>query len=229
MKAIILAGGLGSRLRSVVSDVPKPMAPVNGVPFLDYLFKNLKRCGIEEIVLSVCFMKDKIIERYQDSFMGIPVRYSVELEPLKTGGAIKQAVSLLNEDDVVVLNGDTYLELDLNAMYAFHKQKHADVTLAACHLQNFDRYGRLDISDSGRVEGFKEKEFCLEGDINAGIYFLKRNLLESVKENRFSFEEYLCENVNALEVYAFQRSDNFIDIGIPIDYKRAASVISGHD
>lgn len=225
MKAIILAGGFGTRLRTVVTNVPKPMAPVNGVPFLDYLFRSLSHYDIEEVILSVCYMKEKIIQRYHDKFLGIPIRYSVEDSPLMTGGAIKKAVSFIDAEDILVMNGDTYLELNLDEMFSYHKLKRADITIATCKLENFDRYGSVELGINGKILGFKEKQFCERGYINAGIYCLKKDVITSVTDEKFSLEDYLAKNITFLDVFSFNNTRNFVDIGVPDDYMKAADIV----
>lgn len=226
MKAIILAGGFGTRLRAVVKDVPKPLAPVQGVPFLDYILLNLESSGISEVVLSVCYLKEKIINRYGEKYGRMSIKYSAEDTPLLTGGAIKKALSMTDGQDVLILNGDTYLELNINKFVLEHKRNNADITVAAFQMKNFDRYGALEIDSQGRILNFSEKKYCVSGIINAGVYCVKSNIFEDELRETFSFEEFMAQNIRDKVIRAFLETSNFLDIGIPEDYARAESIIA---
>ena len=223
-EAIILAGGFGTRLRSVVSDVPKPMAPMNdkGTPFLAFVLDQLAGQGFETIILSVGYMAEVIQQYFGDSYAGMKIRYSVEDEPLGTGGAVKKALALCSAENVFVLNGDTYFDVDLSAMEQQHRKSGADFTLAAREMSDFERYGALKLTADDRVSAFLEKKYCAHGYINGGIYCMGRTILADVKKEAFSLEkDFLEEKVDQLHIAACKSSGYFIDIGIPKDYRRA--------
>ena len=161
MICIILAGGKGTRLQSVVTDVPKPLALVQGSPFLDILINNLKNRGIEGFIISVGYKKEIILEHYKNN-KSLPIKFSEEETPLLTGGALKKALVGLEEEDVVVVNGDTYLDFDLSKMLQFHRESNADVTIASTWLANTGRYGRLELEGTNVLK-FLEKNKDSEG------------------------------------------------------------------
>ncbi|HEC1575502.1 TPA: nucleotidyltransferase family protein [Campylobacter upsaliensis] len=217
MEAIILCGGLGTRLRAVVKDVPKPMASVGGKPFLEFIFEFLKKQGVKSVVLAVSYKYEVIQEYFKDSFLGIKIRYSIEKEPLGTGGAIKEALKLCEEEQIFVLNGDSLFEIDLKNL----RLNGAKICLALKKMFDFERYGAVSIDESGEIVEFKEKSFCKEGLINGGIYLLSKDIFEGFSLlGHFSFEEFLSANYKALKARAELFEDYFIDIGIPQDYEK---------
>ncbi|MBF7042052.1 nucleotidyltransferase family protein [Campylobacter volucris] len=214
MQAIILAGGFGTRLKSVVQDLPKPMAPINDKPFLEYIFKYLKKRGIKEVILSVFYKKEVIKEYFKDSFDGINIIYNEEKEPLGTGGAIKDTLKFVN-DEVYILNGDTFFDIDLKKM----SLKESKICIALKQMQEFDRYGAVNIDKFGYISSFEEKAYKKQGLINGGIYLLKKDLFDDFSlMDKFSFEEFLQENFKTLKIQTQVFDDYFIDIGIPEDY-----------
>ena len=217
MEAIILAGGLGTRLRSVVSEVPKCMAPVDGKPFLQYVLAWLSRFDITHVVLSVGYLKEQIIDFVQAREWPFEISYAVEKEPLGTGGGIRLALQKCRGKQVFVLNGDTFFNIDLNAL-SFS----APVTLALKPMRDFDRYGAVDWNGD-LVTGFHEKQPCAEGLINGGIYAIDRSQLDiALYPKKFSFEKDLLEPLAGYGLVAGEVQDGyFIDIGIPEDYARA--------
>lgn len=221
MEAIILAGGLGTRLREVVQNVPKPLAPINGKPFLEYIFDNLYEQKFKRIILAVNYKKEYIQTYFKNSYKGMEIEYSVEKEPLLTGGAIKKALSYCKEKNVFVLNGDTYFEVDLSQMYHFHCIREADITIAKKMMVDCGRYGTIECLDD-KVIGFKEKYLKTSGYINGGLYLIKRNLLDEFLERKFSFEKEVLQNsMKNFNVYSYESTGYFIDIGIPEDYWKA--------
>lgn len=218
MEAIILAGGFGTRLSHVVSDVPKPMAPVCGRPFLRFILDDLQKKGVETVVLAVGYKREVIQNFFGNTYRGMKLIYSAEDTPLYTGGAIKKALTMCREERVFVINGDTYFDVDLQEM----AKSDAPLVVAVKKLRNFDRYGTVSISESGCITGFHEKQPCTEGYINGGIYYLSRDLLEKQKAEAFSFEKEVLEKVyQELTVAAYPSDGYFIDIGIPEDYYTA--------
>ena len=228
MEVIILAGGLGTRLRSEVKDVPKCMAPVAGKPFLWYLLTDLKKYNnITKVILSVGYLREVIFEwipTVQDEFP-FTFDYAIEEEPLGTGGGIRLAMEKVTEKEAVILNGDTYFAVDLNELVAAHKnQEVAKLTIALKPMKDFDRYGTVSTDAEGRVLKFNEKRPCKEGLINGGVYVLSKD--ESIFEGKFqkfSFETAVmqekCGETGCL--YGVVQNGYFIDIGIPDDYHKA--------
>lgn len=214
MQAIVLAGGLGTRLRSVVQDLPKPMAPINGKPFLAFVLEYLKKQGIKEVILAVSYKYEVIQEYFKDEFLGIKIKYSIEKEPLGTGGAIKEALKFI-KNEVYVLNGDTFFDIDLSKL----KLNGSKICLALKQMNDFDRYGTVNVDGQGFVISFEEKIFKTQGLINGGIYLLTKDIFNEFDlEKKFSFEEFLQENYKKLKARAKIFDDYFIDIGIPQDY-----------
>lgn len=227
-EAIILAGGLGTRLRSVVADIPKCMAPVAGKPFLHYLINFLKKNGIENFIFSVGYLHE-IIEVYlNENHSDISFQFSLEKETLGTGGGIKLACEKTSQSNVLICNGDTLYKIDLKELSTFHLNKDAACTLSLKPMIDFDRYGVVELNENNSIKSFKEKQFYQSGLINGGVYainverFLKENLPE-----KFSFEkDYLEINANAMgnknpKLFGNVQDNYFIDIGIPEDYERA--------
>ncbi|EAH6887043.1 nucleotidyltransferase family protein [Campylobacter jejuni] len=214
MQAIILCGGLGTRLKSIIKDIPKPMAPINNKPFLEFIFEYLKKQGVKEITLAVSYKYEVIKEYFKDEFLGIKIKYSIEKEPLGTGGAIKEALKFI-KNEVYVLNGDTFFEIDLSKL----KLNESKICLALKQMSNFDRYGTVNVNEQGFVISFEEKIFKTQGLINGGIYLLTKDIFNEFDlEKKFSFEEFLQENYKKLKARACIFDDYFIDIGVPEDY-----------
>jgi D-glycero-alpha-D-manno-heptose 1-phosphate guanylyltransferase len=223
LKAVVLAGGLGTRLASVTSDIPKPMAPIGSRPFLEYLLDDLVEQGVELAVLAVSHKWEVIRGHFGDSWRGMPLNYSVEAQPLGTGGAIWQALESLTDDDVVVLNGDTLFRVDLASMENTHRNGGARLSIALKQVVDSGRFGRVEVSADGVITSFLEKATGGPGWINGGIYMLNRELFTDFPmPARFSFELDLVEpNIACIQPRAFQSDAYFIDMGIPEDYERA--------
>ncbi|EGP0298690.1 NTP transferase domain-containing protein [Campylobacter coli] len=216
MQAIILCGGLGTRLKSVIKDIPKPMAPINDKPFLEFIFEYLKKQGIKEVILAVSYKYEVIKEYFKDEFLGIKIKYSIEKEPLGTGGAIKEALKII-KNEAYVLNGDTFFGIDLSKL----KLNGSKICLALKQMNDFDRYGTVNVDEQCLVISFEEKVFKKQGLINGGIYLLKKDIFDKFDlEKKFSFEEFLQENYKSLKIQTQIFDDYFIDIGIPKDYRR---------
>ncbi|EAL5903373.1 D-glycero-D-manno-heptose 1-phosphate guanosyltransferase [Campylobacter lari] len=216
MQAIVLAGGLGTRLKSVVQDLPKPMAPINGKPFLAFVLEYLKKQRITEVVLSVSYKYELIQEFFKDEFKGIKIHYNIEKELLGTGGAIKDALKLI-QNQAYVLNGDTIFDIDLKKLVL----NDSKICIALKQMQNFDRYGTVNVDDHGIVTSFEEKIFKKQGLINGGVYLLKKDIFKDFDlKKKFSFEEFLQVNYKILKIQTQFFDDYFVDIGIPEDYRR---------
>ncbi len=217
--AIILAGGLGTRLRGAVSDLPKSMAPVNGKPFLYYIFLYLQRQNIDKAVLAVGYKYEAIKNFFGDKYLGIALEYSIEKEPLGTGGAIKKAFEQVS-GHTFVLNGDTLFEIDLGELKNFHFETASEISLALKPMKNFDRYGTVKLQGR-RITNFEEKKYLNEGLINGGIYFFDKKVVAEIAEEKFSFEKDVLEKFVRVKQINGKEFDNyFIDIGIPEDYQK---------
>jgi len=222
MEAIILAGGLGTRLRSAVPDLPKCMAPVNGKPFLYYVVSYLQQQGVTRFILSLGYMHEHITNYCAAQFPSLDIDYSIEAEPLGTGGAIQLACAKANSNHVIATNGDTLFMADLKALQQFHLASYATCTLALKPMQDFDRYGVVELDASGAICSFKEKQYYKSGLINGGLYFLDKSaLLQTNLPQKFSFEkDYLEQHFNN-KMFGLAQDNYFIDIGIPEDFERA--------
>ena len=222
MQAIVLAGGLGTRLRGAVDDLPKPMAPVRGRPFLAFVLDQLVDSGFKTVTLATGYRHEAIRSYFGADYRALALRYSVEPEPLGTGGAIRLACDGVSADNVFVLNGDTYLELDFRAMLAAHADIEAEITIAVCHVPDVARYGALELTDD-TVGAFLEKGRSGPGWINAGTYVMGPKLRARLqRRGAFSFErDLLVPGVSSIRPHAFRSSGRFIDIGTPEDYARA--------
>ena len=221
MEAIVLAGGFGTRLAHIVSDVPKPMASVSGRPFLEYILTDLVQNGVDHIVIAVHHMKETIMNYFGNTYQGAAIDYSVEEIPLKTGGAIKKALSLCREDRVLIINGDTFYKVPLRDMLHHAQNVGTPICIAVREMTNFSRYGKADVSEDGFITAFHEKELCAKGYINGGIYAIEKNVLDKYPQV-FSIEELCFPNMLAdRKIAAFVSNAYFIDIGIPEDYARA--------
>ena len=227
VEAIVLAGGFGTRLANVVKDVPKPMAPVCGKPFLEYVLRALLSEGVGHIVLAVGYKKECIIEKFGSSFLGVPIDYSVEETPLYTGGAVKQALNLCEGNRVFAVNGDTYYPVRLREMRRFAEDEQIPAVMAVKRMEAFSRYGTVCFDPARYVTSFQEKRFCTEGYINGGVYDLNRNILEGFPDV-FSLENDCFPRLaERRELRAFCDDAEFIDIGIPEDYLIAQKMFHG--
>jgi D-glycero-alpha-D-manno-heptose 1-phosphate guanylyltransferase len=219
--AIILAGGLGTRLRSAVADLPKCMAPVNGLPFIHFVIAALQKEGIENFIFSLGYKSEAIIDYANTHYPAMQKKYVIENTPLGTGGAIRAACKEVTEKNVLVVNGDTLFLADIASLSAFHETHQAGCTIALKEMTAFDRYGAVEINSDQSIKAFKEKQFCEHGTINGGVYALTvATLLNEAYPEVFSFEkEYLEKNTGSGKLYGVINNHYFIDIGIPEDYQ----------
>lgn len=221
MEAIILAGGFGTRLSHIVSDVPKPMAPIGEKPFLEYLLDYLLANKVDRIIIAVSHKREMIIDYFGSEYKGVPIVYSEEETPLGTGGGIKKALSFCHEEDVFVINGDSFFLANLQDMFSFHQNNNFDITIAVKEMLDFDRYGTVNINGN-RIISFEEKKATKRGYINGGIYILRKDILDSIEKETFSFEKEFLENDEVKKDCGAYISDGyFIDIGVPDDYFKA--------
>lgn len=225
--AIILAGGLGTRLRSVVAEMPKCMAPVAGKPFIAYVIDHLRTQGIQHFIFALGY-KSEAFQDYLASQEGMQYSLSVEPEPLGTGGAIRLACGLVKQQTVLVLNGDTLFKVRVDELTALHEKKSAHCTLALKPMRQVDRYGTVEVNADGVIRSFREKQFYEEALINGGVYALNvTQFLQEKLPGKFSFEkDYLETCFNRRRMFGLIQDEYFIDIGIPEDYDRAQRELS---
>ena len=223
-EAVILAGGFGTRLKNVIADIPKPMALINGKPFLEYLLRYLEKNGISRIILSVGYKAEYIINYFGDRYRTIDLIYAIENDPLKTGGGIKNSVIRANNEDILIVNGDTFFNINIQDFFAFHRKKMAVLSVALRTMADGSRYGSIHIDNNNRITGFHEKkENSKNVLINCGTYILsKRSFLDKPFPSRFSFEkEYLEAEFKNSSFFGKEYQGYFIDIGIPSTYEQA--------
>ena len=222
MEAIVLAGGMGTRLRALIPNLPKPLAPVAGRPFISILLDQLDAQGFSRVVLSVGYRHEMIRQALGGRHRGIELLYAVEDQPLGTGGGIRLAAQQCRTDEIFVLNGDSYVDVDCSAMLVVHKARHASLTICAKAEADASRYGGMQIADD-HIVSFTEQGSHGPGIINAGVYLLARELmLDPELPEAFSFErDFLARRLDEVKPLAFVTKGAFIDIGVPDDYVRA--------
>ena len=227
MEAILLCGGLGTRLRSVVSDRPKPMADIAGKPFLHYLVKMLSESGVKHLIFALGYMGEQIEVYFQSGEdYGLSISYSYEDSPLGTGGAIRNALSNVSGENVLVLNADTYFHTDYESLLREQLKNKAAMTIASRKIEDISRYGAILKDESGRILRWNEKmssdqvETPRPGEINGGIYVMQKSLIEKIPEGKQSLENDCIPAWLKDGVYlqAISSDGYFMDIGIPEDY-----------
>lgn len=232
MIALILAGGLGSRLREVVPELPKPLADIQGEPFLAYLLNYLSKfASIQRFILSVGYKGDLIESYFGKTYAGIPIAYVYEKEPLGTGGALQLALKDFPPQDfpVLVINGDTFLEFDLQKLLQLHLKAKLDLSVVLREVPESQRYGVAHLAGE-HLLGFQEKMSEGPAWINGGVYLLSSSVQKTLKKvdlEKFSWETEILSRLRHLSLLAggFKTHGNFIDIGIPEDYKKAQSLL----
>lgn len=221
MEAIVLAGGLGTRLSHLLPDVPKVMADVAGKPFLAYPLAHLAGMGVTRAVLAVGYRQETVSAYFGNAYKGMELLYSREDAPLYTGGAIKRALSLCQGREVFVINGDTFFDVPLKAMRDDFRAGGAGISVAVKEMRDFGRYGTVSFSEGMAISGFHEKAPRKEGYINGGVYLLAPGVLSGYPD-RFSFEKEVLEtDFRKHAARAFPCDGYFIDIGVPEDYAKA--------
>ena len=220
MECIILAGGFGTRLQSVVNDRPKCLAPIREVPFLAYLFDYLHKGGVSKVILSLGY-RHELVEEWLHSFSTpLKVEIVVEKEPLGTGGGVKFALEKVTKNNALVVNGDTLFSLNIRKLFKAHQENGCSVTLGLKPMHDFDRYGSVTLAGK-YITAFREKQFCTNGLINGGVFVLNKEALKGMPD-RFSLEQdYLVAEANRKNVGGYVEDAYFIDIGIPSDYEKA--------
>lgn len=232
LTAVILAGGLGTRLRSVVSDKPKVLAEVSGRPFLAYLLEQVLQAGIKQCVLCTGYLAEQVRGTFGDHWNGVKLEYSEEHQLLGTGGALRFALPMVSSETLLVLNGDSYCAAELHQFYAAHVAQRAQASIYLTEVPNTFRYGRVELGPDGMIERFEEKG-ATEGSglINAGIYLMHRALLEALpKGKQVSLEKEVFPTLLGKRFFGYQGAKNiFIDIGTPDSFDRAQSLFRGKE
>lgn len=226
MEAVILAGGFGKRLGTLISDVPKPMAPIGGRPFLEILLKRLSEKKFQHIVLSLGYRAEQISSYFKSEYAGMKLDYVVEQEPLGTGGALRLAFSECRGDPVFIFNGDTFIDLEIDDMLQTWKQFGCHPIIVARRVEDTSRFGVMK-TDGNLVTSFCEKGRSGSGLINAGCYLFSKNILDKYELlTAFSLEtDFLVSEVHKTSFVFFETQGLFIDIGIPEDYRTAQSLL----
>lgn len=225
MDCIILAGGMGTRLRSVVPHLPKGLAPIQGVPFLHVMVKELSRLPlVSKIIFALGYLAQTIIDSFQGS--SVPLYFSCEETPLGTGGAIRKALALAETEQVLVLNGDTYLNWSLDDMLSLHQRKGADISIACKELEDAGRFGTIQLSSEGRIEAFHEKQSG-SGLVSCGVYLFRKTLFHNVPfKDPFSLErEGFPHFLKSHKLVGFVTEGTFIDIGTPESYIESQTLL----
>ena len=227
--AIILAGGLGTRLRGTVPGLPKPMAPIRNRPFLEHQMDYWIKQGINRFILSVGYLKELIIEHFGNTYKGIPIEYAIENEPLGTGGGLLLAEKGLTEP-FLVLNGDTFIEVGLENLYEFHLERKSEWTFSLFRTSQFERYMGIDVSPNGEILSLKSESKKSSGLANGGVYLIEPSVLGSLTfkaGDKASLEDELLPNFisNGGVLYGKECKGKFIDIGVPEDYYQAIDIL----
>ena len=223
MDVIILAGGFGTRLINEINGLPKCLAPINDKPFLFYLLEYLKKFKFDQYIFALGFRSELVIDYLNENFSDLDLIYSVEANPLGTGGAIKSALNFANTSQVIALNGDSFFNIDYNQFFDFHKSKESKFSIALAEIKDNDRYGGVELSDDV-ITSFKEKqtgsEYVKTTVINSGIYLIDSSYFSELSMPvSFSIEKDFFENNSkSIRIYGKVFQNKFIDIGIPNDY-----------
>ncbi len=227
MEAVVLAGGFGMRLQKVLPDLPKPMAPIDGRPFLEILLSSLARKNFTRVILSLGYKSEMIVDHFGESYMGMALVYEVEPFPLGTGGAIRIALTRCASDHVFVFNGDTYIDLEVDVLERLWQNVHSPIIVVR-EVPDTARFGRVEICN-GRISAFLEKGASGPGFINAGCYVLPRDALGNFTLGKpFPLEtDYFGKYLQSIRFVCFITRGRFIDIGVPEDYALAQKELAG--
>ncbi|MCL6591793.1 MAG: nucleotidyltransferase family protein [Firmicutes bacterium] len=228
MEAIILAGGMGTRLKAVLPDIPKPLAPIGDKPFLGYLLKYLEDSGIDSVILAVGYKYECLEEYFGNCYGRVSLKYSVEDKPLGTGGATQKALAMASGNEVAVLNGDTFFRAPLAEMRRKHLESDSEISVALKPMRQVSRYGNVIVAGS-KIVKFEEKAPVGEGLINGGVYIFNKKVFERFElPARFSLEaDFFQRYVGELRMAAFISDEYFIDIGLPEDYYKSQQELAG--
>lgn len=231
--AIVLAGGLGTRLRSVVPDLPKPMAPIKGRPFLEYQLDYWIAQGVDRFVLSVGYRHEVIVEHFGNSYQGVKLDYSIEQTPLGTGGGLLLAAEKVADDiPFLLLNGDTYFAVNLKILDKYSRASGADWCFSLFRTDEEGRYMGMNVSPRGQINSLNTGTGQPGRLANGGVYWVRsRALLDRrfASDQRISLEDDIFPAVMASgqKMFGIEFSGTFIDIGVPDDYRRAPAVLAG--
>jgi NDP-sugar pyrophosphorylase family protein len=227
LNVVVLAGGRGTRLQPVLGEKAKVLAQVAGKPFLSHLLSRLEAQGIEKVVLALgCFHQEVLEYLEERTFEGLQVIPVVEDEPLGTAGAIRNSLEALTSDPVLVLNGDTFAEVPLESLLAFHREQGAAVTLAAAYKENIQRYGSIEIDEAGQVLRFVEKGQSQSGHVSAGVYVISRQVIQMIPPHQaVSWERDTLPGLVGEGLFAWCGPFRFLDIGTPASYERASDFL----
>tara|TARA_B100001250_G_scaffold160066_1_gene137498 strand:- start:2215 stop:2910 length:696 start_codon:yes stop_codon:yes gene_type:complete len=226
LEAIILAGGKGTRLKKVIKEIPKPLAPINGKPFLSYVMDNLIKNNINHFIISVGYKKEMIIDYYKKSYKGVKISYAIENNPLGTGGAILNSLSYCKTDYIYALNGDMYTDYNLNQLIL--KNNHLTMALIEYNDNDINRFGIVEIDKDYNIINFLEKDVSSKFNyINGGIYYINKKwyINEFSRLNKFSIEFDVFQKFNNYKFKGIPQKSYFIDIGIPKSYKKFINLI----
>ena len=226
MDAVILAGGLGTRLKGVISNIPKPLAPINGRPFLDILFKQISTFAlIDRVILATGYLAGHISSYYEGKSYPFSLLFSEETTPLGTGGALKQAMTQVLSETFFVLNGDSFFDINFHLMNEMHQKKKAQFTIACAYVEDISRYGEVKLDEIGKVISFNEKSSTQKaGWINGGIYLINQKVILSEKIE-FSLEKEVVPRLVDQALFGFQSKGKFIDIGTAQSYNLAQEIL----
>ena len=227
--AVILAGGLGTRLRSVVFDVPKPMANVLGRPFLEYLMDYWIAQGVSKFIVSVGYKRELIIAHFANSYRGITVTYVEETHPLGTGGGMLLASQNL-KTPFLLLNGDSFFKVELHKLIEFHKNKDSDWTLSLFRTNESDRYGGVEIDQNSQIHTFRSVKSDTNALANGGVYYINPKVISNsnfISGNSYSLEVDIVPKLieKKRKFFGMEIDAQFIDIGVPKDYLEAQSLL----
>ncbi len=229
LTAVILAGGLGTRLRATIPDLPKALAKVGGKPFITYIFDQLHEAGIKEVVLCTGYLGDDIKRTFGDTYHSITLKYSKEDKPLGTAGALKLASGMINSDPVLVLNGDSICQYNLASMIDYYYATTAQGSILVSEVLDTSRFGTVLMEASGKITEFQEKTNSGHGRVNAGVYLLSRTLLSEIPAfEETSLEKELFPSWTNGPLYGFLSTGPLLDIGTAESYMNAQSEISFH-
>lgn len=225
---IILAGGFGTRLASVLPNLPKALAPIGKTPFIDLMLQRLAQEQIaNKAVLALGFKSELIIEHFKNSPPVLPVEFSIETSPLGTGGALLLALQKTKSETVLVMNGDCFCNLSFTGFSSFHLEKKADLTLAVLYSQDLSRYGSVLFEQDGRISHFQEKTQDRNiGYLSMGAYLIQRSALAEFPEGACSIETDLFPQLLSKRAFAFKHLGEFLDIGTPQSYELAQTFFS---
>ncbi|MBW1702358.1 MAG: nucleotidyltransferase family protein [Deltaproteobacteria bacterium] len=227
---LILAGGMGTRLKPVMSGRPKALAPVAGRPFLSILLDQISRAGFSRVILCTGYMADQVEAEFGTKYKSLSLIYSREVTPLGTGGALRHALPLISSESIMVMNGDSFVDADLNAFLDWFVGKGCNAALLLTKMNDATRYGLVHVDPNGLITRFHEKgSECGPGWINAGIYLFKRSVVETIPQGRpFSLEREFFPSLAGRELYGYCSEGKFIDIGIPETYAESEEFFSNY-